>query len=70
MFVFGSGMAFRSDIPCMLKFHRFRLLTDKEYRQKLLSKLAEAGRHVEKAFGGQPQDGKGPYLVVGRTIKS
>jgi len=48
-----------SDIPCMVKFHRFRLLTDKSYRQNLLTKLAEAGRHVEKAFGGQPQDIEG-----------
>ena len=48
-----------SDIPCMVKFHRFRLLTDKGYRQNLLTKLAEAGRHVEKAFGGQPQDIEG-----------
>ncbi|CAJ1410220.1 unnamed protein product [Effrenium voratum] len=47
-----------SDIPCMVRFHRLRLLTDHSFRQTLLSKLAEAGRAVEKAFGS-PQDIEG-----------
>eukprot|EP00930_Biecheleria_cincta_P046432 TRINITY_DN32012_c0_g1_i1.p1 TRINITY_DN32012_c0_g1~~TRINITY_DN32012_c0_g1_i1.p1 ORF type:complete len:2307 (+),score=411.66 TRINITY_DN32012_c0_g1_i1:130-7050(+) len=49
----------KSDIPCLVKFHRFRLITDKNYRQTLLSRLAEVGRQVEEAFGGAPQDIEG-----------
>jgi alpha-glucan, water dikinase len=49
----------RSDIPCMVKFHRLKLIMDQNYRQDLLNRLAEVGREVEAAFGGVPQDIEG-----------
>eukprot|EP00440_Ansanella_granifera_P013023 gb/GFBE01014147.1/.p1 GENE.gb/GFBE01014147.1/~~gb/GFBE01014147.1/.p1 ORF type:complete len:2306 (+),score=572.89 gb/GFBE01014147.1/:1-6918(+) len=49
----------KSDIPCMVKFHRLKLITDQGYRQDLLTRLAEVGRQVEQAFGGMPQDIEG-----------
>jgi len=49
----------KSDIPCMVKFHRLQLITDAAYRQNLLNRLAEVGKFVEQAFGGFPQDIEG-----------
>eukprot|EP00928_Gymnodinium_smaydae_P040973 TRINITY_DN2774_c1_g4_i1.p1 TRINITY_DN2774_c1_g4~~TRINITY_DN2774_c1_g4_i1.p1 ORF type:complete len:2307 (+),score=559.49 TRINITY_DN2774_c1_g4_i1:84-7004(+) len=48
-----------SDIPCMVQFHRLSIIADSAYRKQLLSRLAEVGRAVERAFGGMPQDIEG-----------
>jgi len=49
----------KSDIPCMVRFHRLQIVTDPSYRQSLLQRLADVGRSVEQAFGGAPQDIEG-----------
>mmetsp|Transcript_54176 Transcript_54176/g.146025 ORF Transcript_54176/g.146025 Transcript_54176/m.146025 type:complete len:171 (-) Transcript_54176:221-733(-) len=49
----------KSDLPCVVRFHRLQLVIDKAYRQNLLQKLADVGRSVEQAFGGTPQDIEG-----------
>jgi len=49
----------KSDIPCMVKFHRLQLIADSAYRNRLLQRLADVGRQVEEAFGGVPQDIEG-----------
>eukprot|EP00931_Biecheleriopsis_adriatica_P076364 TRINITY_DN5007_c0_g1_i2.p1 TRINITY_DN5007_c0_g1~~TRINITY_DN5007_c0_g1_i2.p1 ORF type:complete len:2309 (-),score=523.43 TRINITY_DN5007_c0_g1_i2:77-6955(-) len=58
----------KSDIPCMVRFHRLKLITDAGYRQELLSRLAEVGRQVEQAFGGMPQDIEGCVDPQGRIF--
>jgi len=49
----------RPDIPCLIKFHRLRLVAEPGYRQDLLRRIAQVGRDVELAFGGVAQDIEG-----------
>lgn len=49
----------REDIRCAVKLHKLRVVCDADYRRQLLHRLVEAGREVERAFNGQPQDIEG-----------
>jgi len=49
----------KSDIPCMVRFHRLQIVVDADYRRNLLQRIADVGRAVEQAFGGAAQDIEG-----------
>jgi len=51
-----------------LRLHRLGVVTDRDYRQKLLKRIAEVGWATEKAFGGAPQDIEGCIDVKDRVF--
>lgn len=50
------------------RVHRMQVVTDRAYRQKLLTRIAETGWAVEKAFDGAPQDIEGCIDVEDRVF--
>eukprot|EP00933_Yihiella_yeosuensis_P052011 TRINITY_DN49998_c0_g1_i1.p1 TRINITY_DN49998_c0_g1~~TRINITY_DN49998_c0_g1_i1.p1 ORF type:complete len:1139 (+),score=240.32 TRINITY_DN49998_c0_g1_i1:3-3419(+) len=51
-----------------LRLHRLQVINDKDYRQKLLKRIAEVGWATEKAFDGAPQDIEGCVDVKERIF--
>ncbi|CEM06669.1 unnamed protein product [Vitrella brassicaformis CCMP3155] len=56
--LFESVTAERSK-EVRLRYHRLRIVQDSAYRERLLTKLGQAGFEIEKAMKGVPQDVEG-----------